>query len=200
MKTLKDLIGNWIKIVDSKNDITIESYDYSTGIIEGTTKNHCVRCVAANQCWFRNEEGKKPEKFNFSLSDFVSKGLLPGLYHPNCHCEEITIYPSIDDIDLIIPSGKIGWLFFDKLEWINSMGYCADNKFLEILTGKIKESYFYGNYFIQNHTNYGIKIKINFDLNGGGIKQSRVYKLTSSFTIFPNGKIKCNTLIGGWQK
>ena len=45
-----------------------------------------------------------------------------------------------------------------------------------------------------------VKIKINFDLPGQGSKTGKVYKLKSSFTVFPNGKIKCNTLIGGWQK
>ena len=204
MSVFDNILGNWIQIVDDNNTITIESYRFDTGVIEGTTDNHCIKCVAANKCWFKNEDGKKPDKFNYSkinTVDAILKGLIPGLYHFKCHCKEepINVF-SDDNIQLIIPEGKIGWLFKDKSEWISSMGYELDDKFLNTLYQRIKQAYFYGNYFIQSHTNYGVKIKINFDLPGQGSKTGKVYKLTSSFTVFPNGKIKCNTLIGGWQK
>ena len=52
MNELDGVIGNWIQIIDDKNEITIEDYGYETGIIEGTTENHCVKCVAVNKCWF----------------------------------------------------------------------------------------------------------------------------------------------------
>lgn len=55
-------------------------------------------------------------------------------------------------------------------------------------------------YSIQTHTHFGVKIKLNIDLPGYKNKEEKSYKLTSSFMVFPNGKIKCNTLIGGWQK
>ena len=35
---------------------------------------------------------------------------------------------------------------------------------------------------------------------GKGEKFGRTYDLKSSFMVFPNGKLKCNTLIGGWYK
>lgn len=37
------------------------------------------------------------------------------------------------------------------------------------------------------------------DFSGGNNKKFQIYKLKSSYMIFPNGKIKNNTLIGGDQ-
>lgn len=65
---------------------------------------------------------------------------------------------------------------------------------------KIKEAYFYGCYEIQDYTNYGVKIKLKLDIEGKGIKSGKIYSIKSSFMIFPNGKLKCNTLIGGWYR
>ena len=84
-------LGNWIQVFDDKNTITLDDYGYDTGIIKGTTENHCVKCVAVNQCWFKNEHGKKPETMNYSLDNIVdclSKGLTLGLYHYRCHCRK----------------------------------------------------------------------------------------------------------------
>ncbi len=58
MSIFDNILGNWIQIIDEKNDLTIESYKYDTGVIEGTTGNHCVKCVAINRCWFKDEVGK----------------------------------------------------------------------------------------------------------------------------------------------
>lgn len=80
------------------------------------------------------------------------------------------------------------------------MGYELNEDFIIILKEKIRQSYFYGMYSIQTHTHFGVKIKLNIDLPGYKNKEEKLYKLTSSFMVFPNGKIKCNTLIGGWQK
>ena len=49
MSIFDNYFGKWIKVLDYQNNITIENYGYDTGIIEGTTKNHCVKCVAVNQ-------------------------------------------------------------------------------------------------------------------------------------------------------
>ena len=203
MSIFDNMLGNWIQVVDNENNVTIEDYSYDTGVIEGTTKNHCVKCVAVNKCCFKNEENKKPKPFDITgidILDSILNGLTPGLYHFRCHCKEIPINLNIDDITLIIPDGKIKWLFIDKSEWIKSMGYELNEDFLLILKEKIRQVYFYGKYKIQTHTNFGVKIKLNIDLPRSKNKKERLYKLTSSFMVFPNGKIKCNTLIGGWQK
>mgnify|MGYP006916300603 CR=1 FL=1 len=53
MGVFNDLFGNWIQIIDGQNDITKENFGYETGVIEGITGNHCVKCVAVNKCWFK---------------------------------------------------------------------------------------------------------------------------------------------------
>lgn len=204
MSVFENLIGNWIQIKDDYNNLTIENYGYDTGVIEGTTGNHCVKCVAINHCYFKDEKEKKPEKFNYTginLVDKIVNGIFPGLYHYRCHCVETPAsIGNIEDVQLIIPSGKEDWLFFDKSDWIKSFGYEPNSDFLEVLYRKIKEAYFYGRYEIQSYTKYGVKIKLKVDMEGKEIKKGKIYNLKSSFMIFPNGKLKCNTLIGGWYK
>ena len=58
MNTINKYIGNWIQVDDNKSNITIENYGYDTGIIEGTAGNHCVKCVAVNKCYFKDEKDK----------------------------------------------------------------------------------------------------------------------------------------------
>ncbi len=67
--------------------------------------------------------------------------------------------------------------FFDKKEWIETMGYVADNNFVEILSDKIKAAYCFGNYEIVNHTKYGVKINLFISLEGKNIKNGRKYNL-----------------------
>ena len=52
MGILDNLLEDWIQVIDDQNEITIENYGYETGIIEGTTGNHCIKCVAVNKCFF----------------------------------------------------------------------------------------------------------------------------------------------------
>lgn len=130
------------------------------------------------------------------------KILLPalGLYHPYCHCKETSIKaPTKDDITLTIPNGKIEWLMKDKLAWVTAMGYESIDSFLEVVKDIIKEAYCLGNYAILTHNEYGLKINLFLSIPGINEKKSKVYNCKSSFMIFPNGKLKCNTLLGGWQ-
>ena len=53
---------------------------------------------------------------------------------------------------------------------------------------------------IHNHTNYGVKINLFLKIPGKGRKEGIEYRIKSAFMIFPNGKLKCNTFIGGWWK
>lgn len=66
MSVFENLLVNQVQIIDDRNETTIENYGYDTGIIEGTTANHCSKCVAVNKCWFKNEKFKKPEKFDIT--------------------------------------------------------------------------------------------------------------------------------------
>lgn len=111
MNVFKNIIGNWIQVSDKGTTLTIEDFGYNTGIIEGSTKNHCIKCVAVNQCCFKNEKRKNPEKFdltNINIIDAILKDIMPELYHYKCHCSEIPTYvKSFEKIELIIPQGKI---------------------------------------------------------------------------------------------
>lgn len=204
MGVFDEILGDWVQIVDDSNDKTIEDYSYDTGVIEGTTENHCVKCVAVNRCCFRNSIDKKPKRFflpDSKLLDYILNGIPLGLYHFRCHCTELPItLPDLDDIQLIIPQGKIDWLFLDKSQWIEAMGYKCDIFFVEMLKDKIKQAYFYGNYELQEHTKFGIKVNLLIDIQGVNEKFGKNYKIKSSFMVFPYMKLKCNTLIGGWQK
>ena len=127
MSVFNNILENWIQVVDNQNNITIEDYGYDTGVIEGTTKNHCVKCVAVNKCCFKNEENKKPKPFDITgidILDSIMNGIIPGLYHFRCHCKEVPVQiNSINEIELIVPEGKIPYLFKSKSGWIKSMGY-----------------------------------------------------------------------------
>lgn len=206
MSIFDSLFNNWIQVSDDKNTITIEDYSYETGVIEGTTKNHCVKCVSVNKCWFKNEKGKKPEPFDITginIVDSILNGLTPGLYHPNCHCKERPILsPNENDVELIIDIGKIQWLYKDKSELIKSLGYkeYEHEIFLSVLKKCIIQSYITGQYKIRKHTKHGAAISLNLDVPGKNEKIGKTYKLVGGYMIFPNGKLKCNTLIGGWQQ
>lgn len=55
--------GSWIEIIDAKNEnITIEDFDYEHGVHGMITKKHCVKCVSANRCWFKNEKIKNQNR------------------------------------------------------------------------------------------------------------------------------------------
>lgn len=206
MSVLEDVLGKWIQVIDDQCPITIEDYGYDTGVIEGTTGNHCVKCVAVNKCYFKDEKDKKPEHFNttgINLIDMLIKGLFPGLYHFMCHCKEIPEFIfSLNEIELIISQAKKSYLFSAKKGWIIAMGYNEEDfeAFYEILLQKTKQAYFYGNYIKQDLTKYGFKINLNIDIPGYNEKKGKIYKITSNYMIFPNCKLKMNTPIGGWQK
>ena len=181
--------------------LTIESFPYTTGVIDIFTKPHCWKCVTVNQCWFKNETNKKPLEFNYSNNDLPIKE--QGLYHPNCHCQKINIFPPTEDqVELIITEAKINYLFTKKLGWVEYMGYNETNKeqFLNILISKTKEAYITGNYYLVNHTNYGFKINLKISIPGLNNKQNEIFNIETNYMVFPKGKLKMNTPLGGWQK
>ena len=124
-----------------------------------------------------------------------------GLYHYNCHCKEIKIpTPNESDIELICPEGKDGWLFKDKSEWIHAFGHEPNEKFLEYLKNKVIENYCLGQYVILKIDNHGVAINVFVDIEGRGEKVNHIYRVNSGWMVFSNGKLKCNTFIGGWTK
>ena len=197
--------GKWIQVLDYKNDsVTIEDFDYALGVHGKITTKHCDKCVSINKCWFKDEKDKKPEPYGvlgIKVLDDFANAVTPGLYHFKCHCYESGIMtPSVEDIALVIPEGKDNWLFKDKQDWIKAMGYEDNKKFLKILCEQVKQAYCAGDYRIVRHDNHGVKVNLFVNMDGDGIKSGRKYPIKSSFMIFPNGKLKCNTFVGGWYK
>ena len=185
--------SDWIKINDNKSIWTIEDFTYQTGVQEILTFPHCWQCVTVNNCWFKNEESKKPEEYpNSSLNQ--------DLYHPNCHCKKHPINtPTINDIELIMLEGKIDFFFKDKLDWYYSWGYTDADKeeFISIIIQLVKESFGKGNYEFEKHTKFGFQINVFIALPGKNKKLGKIYNTWSCYMIFPNGKLKLNTVIGG---
>lgn len=192
---------NWIEVNDNFCPYTIEDFPYELGVDEVKTYPHCWRCVVVNNCWFKNEISKKPDTFDYSkfkLNELFK--IIFGLYHPNCHCSENHIpKPNIYDIKTIIPEGKIWWLFSDKVHWVHDMGYINEdeNKIIEVIDYYSKKAYVEGKYKITAFDNRGFRITLFLEIPGKNHRQGETFKIKSGFTIFPNGKIKNNTLLGG---
>ena len=198
-KQIDAIFSDWIQIVDKQNPFTIETFPYSTGVIGILTKPHCVPCTAINCCWFKNEKGKKPEEFNYK--DIIIKEGDKGLYHPHCHCKKYAINtPELEDIELIIPEGKVDWLINNKSKWIIAMGYDDVNEFLNVLYNLTKEAFENGAYACVLHNKFGFKINVDINIPGKGEKSGKIYPLKTAYMIFPNGKLKNNTLLGGWRE
>ena len=199
---LANWANDWIKVVDNKNAMVIDDFDYENGIQGSITLKHCVSCIAVNQCWFVNEKGKKPESKSYSLEQILNDNdNKAGLYHFNCHCKEISIpMPKESDIKLVYDQGKADWLFKDKTEWIHALGYENVDEFFEYLKKKIVENYCLGKYIILQISKYGVAINIFVDIEGAGEKYGKIYKVKSGWMVFSNGKIKCNTFLGGKAK
>jgi len=55
-KEIEDKFGTWIQVLDKENSsVTIEDFDYSKGVNGTITTRHCVKCVSANKCWFKQD-------------------------------------------------------------------------------------------------------------------------------------------------
>ncbi len=192
--------SEWIRVVDKISPWTIEDFPYSLGVDEDVTDPHCWKCVTVNHCYFKNETHKKPERMDYSLfknSSFMN--FISGLYHPHCHCKELAINsPKPEEIKFIFIEGKIQYFFLSKLYWYYSWGYRDEDKdeFIAMIKRLVKISFANGNYEIENHTKYGLKINVFITIHGKNEHSGHLYN-TWSYTIFPNGKLKLNTIIGG---
>ncbi len=203
----KDLINasfsKWIRVEDKKSKWTIEDFPYDTGVDKDITYPHCWKCVTINNCWFKNEEKKKPKKIDFSLFPYSQiMKMIRGLYHPRCHCKEFAInVPKEKDIKLRIKDGKIKNFFKAKTGWYYSWGYQDRDKndFINMVKELIINAYRQGNYYEEKHTKAGYQINLNIKVPGKNQKLNKEYELKSAFIIFPEGELRCITLIGGWQ-
>lgn len=119
--------SDWIRIDDDTNSETIANYPYEGGVSENILRPHCWKCITVNHCWFVDEVDKKPKEFDYSkyISGENPISDTDGLYHPNCHCEEIPIRnPQPLEIKLIETQGKIGYMWKSKLHLYHLWGIC----------------------------------------------------------------------------
>lgn len=199
----ESFFADWIQIVDKKSPWTLDDFFYKDGVPE-QVENHCWRCITVNYCWFANQDDKKPEEFGYdeySSAQIASQNR--GLYHPHCHCEKVTIHkPQLKDIRLIVPKGKIEFLWKSKIHLFHKWGYLDSEKvsFVEMIANKTKESYISGNYEIEKHDNHGVKINCIFRIPCKNAELCDTIEMWSNWMIFPNGTLKCNTFLGGWSK
>lgn len=197
-------LSEWVLISDPRSKWTIEDFPYDTGVDENLTNPHCWRCVTVNQCWFVNKEDKRPQEFDYSQHSIVDIPLAKrGLYHPNCHDQKIKIdTPKETQIKLIIPLGKINWTITDKGHILKEMGYKEDEFIEAIDTIKYLTTieFVNGNYTFRIHDKKGYRIGFVLNFPGKHEDYGKIYKLKTGWSIFPNGKLKCNTLIGGLKK
>ena len=201
--TNDEISSDWIKINDKRTTCgwTIEDFPYNIGVDENLTDPHCWKCVSVNQCWFKNAEEKKPEHFDYSKYTFAQ---IPkskrGLYHPNCHCKERAInVPKLKDITIIKDNRKIKSFFDNKSGWFHGWGYLDKDKdeFINTIKSLVLEQYRKGNYQKEKHTRFGYQINVPISIPGKNEKLGKFYNVKSAYMIFPNGKLRCITLIGG---
>lgn len=216
MNILEELFKNlvfpnteWIQVSDSNSNLTIEDFPYETGVVDSGSNKHCVKCIAVNNCYFKNENSKKPKLFHYTLDiiRFLLKklglDLQLGIYHPFCHCKEIGIItPNEKTIHFIIPDGKIDWMIKDKGHLLKQIGY-KETEFYEavsIIKKLVATEFIKGNYSVRAHDNMGFRIGLVINFPGKNEDIGKNYKLKTGWSIFPNGKLKYNTLIGGLEK
>ena len=90
--------SDWIMVVDPKSKLDLGNVEIinKVGVNPEQVNPHCVKCVVVNHCWFKNQNGKKPEPFGYDKYSSIVlsklKGIM-GLYHPRCHCKEMPINP-----------------------------------------------------------------------------------------------------------
>ena len=80
----------------------------------------------------------------------------------------------MSDIELIIPEGKIGWLFNDKEGMVkDAMGHEPNDKFLEYFKQQVLKSYCEEKYYILGINEHGVAISIKVEIEGSGKKQEK---------------------------
>lgn len=174
------------------------------GVPEDGVDDHCWKCITVNRCWFKNEDNKKPEEFDYSKYSLIETPMeIRGLYHPNCHCKKFALKtPKVEDIKFLMLQGKIDYFFKDKLNWYYSWGYKDEDReeFINLVKGLVAQSFVNGDYECEQHSQYGYKINIFITIPGKNEKVGHIYKTWSCYMIFPNGKLKLNTVIGGKEE
>lgn len=196
---LSGIFSDWIKVQDFKNPLTLDNFS-KNGVPAEMVKPHCAVCTTVNQCWFKNEENKKPKEMDYdSYSKFNRKQ--KGLYHPYCHCQKRGLNPpKEEDIKIVLDKNKENYFFNSKGNWFYSWGYKDKDKndFIKTLKEKIIKAYVRGNYIngkydFEEQKKYGFRINIFVTIDGVNENKGHFYDMKSGFIVYPNGRLKNTT-------
>lgn len=206
-KVLASFSG-WIKVKDPRSPWNLDNAPIikDVGVDPKIVKPHCAKCVVVNECWFKNEKGKKPERFDYSgYSNKVLEKLKgeDGLYHPHCHCQEIPIEePTEKNVKIVVKEGKIIDFFDRKYGLSDAWGYTSQNKelFKKEYVNSVTKKYINGEYSIFKYDEFGFQITIIASVPGINEKQGKNYRFQTGFMVYPNGKIENTTIFGGKVK
>lgn len=196
--------SDWVKINDDKSHWTIEYFHIREGVNETMSFPHCWKCVTVNHCWFIDQEGLRPQEFDYNkyqVNELLDK---EGLYHPNCHCDkQIISTPQVKDIEILLFEDKMDGVYEHKGQWVSEvLGYPVEDKeiFKNIFFNQVKKKYVRGEYKYKGHNKYGFKINIEWILSGGKNAAKKEFKIKSGFMIYPDGKLRIVTILGGKAK
>jgi len=196
----KALLSEWIQVSDPKNKLTIEDFQ-DEGVDESKTNGHCWRCVTVNQCWFKNEEDKKPKEFDYSKYSLSDIPLLKrGLYHPNCHDKKFSInVPKLNQIQLKELRKNFNDFFRRKKKIFYGIGYSSqdENELMNFVENVVKNKYSFGDYYFYKHWKHGFQINISITIQGKNQFKNEYKTFKSGYIIYPNGQLKIATIFAG---
>ena len=187
--------SDWIKINDDESGLTIENFP--NGVSKNGVGDHCWKCVTVNHCWFKNEEEKKPKKFDYSDYKLVPN---KGLYHFFCHCEEKSInVPRLKEINVLEARSKFNDFFKRKKGIFYGIGYTYkdEEEIINFYIDEVKNLYRSGNYSLYKHWEYGFQINITISISGKNEFKNIIHKFRTGLFIYPNGKLKIATIFAG---
>ena len=203
---LKSYFSDWISVNDKKSGCgwTIEDFPNGVGVDDDYTKPHCWKCVTVNQCWFKNENNKKPKHFDYSDYSFgqIMKSKR-GLYHPNCHCKEKAInVPNIENIKIINLREKFNDFLSRKKKIFYGIGYTNkdENMLMSVYSQQVKDAYRRGNYILYKHWEYGFQVNMTIKITGKNNFKNKNHYFKTGIFIYPDGKLKISTVFAGGVK
>lgn len=195
------IFSEWIKIIDPKSNWTIEDFSPKTGVIEEVTNPHCWRCVTVNQCWFKNEENKRPIEFDYSTYSYSQ---IPekkrGLFHPNCHDKKQgQNVPKVPQIKILDIRAKFNDFFSKKRKTFYNIGYTFkdESDIIKTYIDQVKRKYAKGEYYRFDHTKYGFQINLVVDIVAKNKNIKDVVHFKTGLCVFPNGELRIITVFAG---
>ena len=198
---VKAVFSDWIKITDPKSKWTIEDFPEEKGVNENVTNRHCWRCVSVNQCWFKNEDNKKPDEYDYSqYSQREISYYIRGLFHPHCHDKKSGInVPHASKIIIRDVRDKFNNLFQIKGKIFRKIGYTSkdENDIIEIYLEQVKRKYVRGEYYKFRHTKYGFQINIEINMPVKTNMPDDLKTFKTGLIIFPNGQLRIVTVFAG---